>query len=64
MALNHPRLLRSLILLDPVIQEPNGSIPPAIASTPRRDFWPTREAAVARFKGSKFYQAWDSRVLD
>lgn len=52
------------MLLDPVIQEPNGSIPPAIASTPRRDFWQSKEAAVARFKGSRFYQAWDPRVLD
>ncbi|KAM0206103.1 hypothetical protein ACHAQI_008594 [Fusarium lateritium] len=60
----HPRLLRSLILLDPVIQIPNGSIPPAISSTPRRDIWPSREAAAARFRGSRFFQAWDPRVLD
>ncbi|KAJ3543092.1 hypothetical protein NM208_g3754 [Fusarium decemcellulare] len=64
LSLNHPRLLRSLVLLDPVIQQPNGSIPPAIASTPRRDIWPSREAAASRFKGSKFFQSWDPRVLD
>ncbi|EWZ38742.1 hypothetical protein FOZG_10282 [Fusarium oxysporum Fo47] len=43
---------------------PNGSIPPAISSTARRDIWPSREAAAARFRGSKFFQAWDPRVLD
>ncbi|KAM0468837.1 hypothetical protein ACHAP7_010521 [Fusarium lateritium] len=48
----------------PVIQIPNGSIPPAISSTPRRDIWPSREAAAARFRGSRFFQAWDPRVLD
>ena len=30
----------------------------------RRDVWPSREDAVASFKRSKFYQAWDPRVLD
>lgn len=60
----HPRLLRSLVLLDPVIQVPNGSITPAVLSTPRRDLWPSKEVAVEKFKKSKFYQAWDPRVLD
>ncbi|KAJ4180123.1 hypothetical protein NW755_011972 [Fusarium falciforme] len=64
LSLNHPRLLRSLVLIDPVIQAPNGSIPPAVASTPRRDIWPSREAAAERFRGSKFFQSWDPRVLD
>lgn len=52
------------MLLDPVIQQPNGSIPPAVASTPRRDIWPSREAAASRFRRSKFFQSWDPRVLD
>ncbi|KAM5344212.1 hypothetical protein ACJ41O_012749 [Fusarium nematophilum] len=64
LSLSHPRLLQSLVLLDPVIQVPNGSIPPAISSTPRRDVWPSREAAASRCKGSKFFQSWDPRVLD
>ncbi|CAH0047326.1 unnamed protein product [Clonostachys solani] len=64
LALNHPRLLRSLVLLDPVIQERNGSISPAKASTPRRDIWPSRQTAAARFNGGKFFQTWDPRVLD
>lgn len=57
-------MLRSLILLDPVIQVPNGSISPALSSTRRRDIWPSKDAAVSRFKTSTFFQSWDSRVLD
>ncbi|RMZ83306.1 hypothetical protein DV738_g1163, partial [Chaetothyriales sp. CBS 135597] len=48
----------------PVIQLRNGSIEPAVLSTPRRDLWPSKEAAVEKFKKSKFYQTWDTRVLD
>jgi len=63
LSLLHPRLLRSLVLLDPVIQIPNGSIAPAILSTRRRDIWPSRIAAAEIFRKSKFYQSWDPRVL-
>ncbi|KAJ6444974.1 ISWI chromatin-remodeling complex ATPase ISW2 [Purpureocillium lavendulum] len=64
LSLAHPRLLRSLVLLDPVIQVPNGSIAPAVSSTSRRDMWPSKDAAESRFRGSKFFQSWDPRVLD
>ncbi|KAL7937551.1 Alpha/beta hydrolase family domain-containing protein [Trichoderma chlorosporum] len=64
LSLEHPRLLRSLILIDPVIQVPNGGILPAMSSTLRQDIWPSKDAAVSRFKGSKFFQTWDPRVLD
>lgn len=77
LSLMHPRLITSLILLDPVISRvkapPPGSplhieggfVPPAtIASTHRRDIWPSREAAAESFKKNKFYQAWDPRVLN
>ena len=69
LALIHPRLLTSLVLLDPVIQQhllpsiPQGGSP-AAASTFRRDLWPSRRAAAESFRKSKFYQAWDERVLD
>lgn len=33
-------------------------------STYRRQVWPSRDEAAKSFKTSKFYQAWDSRVLD
>lgn len=67
LALIHPRLFTTLILIDPVLQrDPNplGNYAPAQASARRRDLWPSREAARTGFKKSKFYQTWDPRVLD
>lgn len=67
LSLMHPRLFTTLVLMDPVIQRlPNrqGNFGPAKASTVRRDIWPSRKAAEASFKRSKFYQTWDPRVLD
>lgn len=67
LSLIHPRLFTTLILMDPVIQRlhsQNGNYGPAKASTLRRDKWPSRQAALASYKRSKFYQAWDPRVLD
>ncbi|KAL1306776.1 hypothetical protein AAFC00_005437 [Neodothiora populina] len=67
LALIHPSLFTTLILIDPVIQRvtnPEGNYAPAKASTRRRDRWPSREAARTAFKKSKFYQTWDPRVLD
>lgn len=67
LALMHPRLFTTLILMDPVIQRlPSrlGNFGPAKASTFRRDRWPSRKVAEASFKRSKFYQTWDPKVLD
>lgn len=67
LALLHPRLFESLILIDPVIQgkvSVIGNVSPAFASSKRRDVWPSRAEATKSFKKSKFYQAWDPRVLD
>lgn len=67
LALLHPRLFESLILIDPVIQGKVslvGNVSPAAASARRRERWPSREEAAKSFKKSKFYQTWDSRVLD
>ncbi|KAF2667974.1 alpha/beta-hydrolase [Microthyrium microscopicum] len=66
LSLNHPRLLSSLILIDPVMQRftsPRGTGGPAQASSRRRDIWPSRNDAHAGFARSKFYQTWDPRVL-
>lgn len=73
----HPRLLHTLVLLDPVIQRQSTQLDAfslrenkrIIAkttqlSTHRRDIWPSRKAAAEGFKRSPFYQAWDPRVLD
>lgn len=63
----HPRLLSTLVLLDPVIQEyasaPSGPNPVQL-STFRRDFWPSRTEAETAMRKQKYYQSWDSRVLD
>ncbi|KAF3051405.1 hypothetical protein E8E11_004573 [Didymella keratinophila] len=67
LALLHPRLFESLILIDPVIQgkvSVIGNVSPAFASAKRRDLWPSRAEAAKGFKKSKFYQTWDPRVLD
>ncbi|KAK4233047.1 peroxisomal membrane protein LPX1 [Achaetomium macrosporum] len=64
LALSHPRLFRSLILLDPVITLSNSGVRPAIASTNRRDLWDSRASAASKFAQSKFYRAWDPRVFN
>jgi pimeloyl-ACP methyl ester carboxylesterase len=67
LALLHPRLFESLILIDPVIQgrvSVLGNVSPAFASAKRRDLWPSRAEAAKSFKKSKFYQTWDPRVLE
>ncbi|KAL4811213.1 Alpha/beta hydrolase family-domain-containing protein [Aspergillus unguis] len=73
----HPRLLHSIVLLDPVIQRQTtqldvgdlGKQKLVIAkttqlSTYRRDKWPSRKAAADSYKKNPFYQAWDPRVLE
>ena len=67
----NPRLFASLIMIDPVIQPRSAEIDPeatrpsiAQLSTFRRDVWPSRQEAADSFARSKFYQAWDKRVLD
>lgn len=67
LSLMHPRLFTSLILIDPVIQRvpsAEGNYSPPKASVNRREIWPSRQAAATKLKSSKFYQKWDSRVLD
>ncbi|KAH7040661.1 Alpha/beta hydrolase family-domain-containing protein [Microdochium trichocladiopsis] len=68
LALLHPRLLTSLVLLDPVItkftnRNAGAGVSPARSSTWRRDLWPSRQAAADSFRKSPFYNAWDPRVL-
>ena len=66
----HPRLLTSLVLIDPVIQNSSAAAPDnshlshTQASTFRRDNWPSRAEAASSVKKSKFYQSWDPRVLE
>jgi pimeloyl-ACP methyl ester carboxylesterase len=67
LSLMHPRLLETLVLIDPVMSRTpsrTGNWGVAAASFVRRDRWPSRKVAEESFKRSKFYQAWDPRVLD
>ncbi|KAI1504660.1 putative toxin biosynthesis protein [Biscogniauxia marginata] len=69
LALLHPRLLTTLVLLDPVIVRftlsPGGTgKAPAQSSTYRRETWPSRRDAAESFRRSPFYRSWDPRVLD
>lgn len=64
----HPRLLTTLVLLDPVIVSPeHGSREEGVflakMSTWRRELWSSQDEAARNFKKSKLYAAWDSRVL-
>ena len=62
--MHHPSSLQSLILIDPTIPIPNPGKDFVPASTYRRDLWPSRKFAAESFAKSKFYHAWDPRVLD
>lgn len=69
LSLMHPRLMHTLVLLDPVVSRfastPEGpNFSPAARSHGRQDLWPSRAAAEASFRRSKFFSAWDKRVLD
>ena len=69
LTLLHPRLLTTLILLDPVITHFNAQrmgtgVAPTRSSTFRRETWPSRREAEESFRRSPFYRSWDPRVLD
>lgn len=77
LSLMHPRLLHTLVLLDPVAQHQTTQLDgmsmqhneriiakTTQLSTYRRDLWPSRQAAAESFKRSPFYQTWDPRVLE
>lgn len=59
----HPRLLSTLILIEPVIiQEHDGKPGPAIMATTRHDLWDTKEEAEKSLR--KAFSKWDSRVTE
>jgi hypothetical protein len=65
----HPRLLTTLILLDPVIiakekASESEFLRVVKMSTWRRDYWSSQDEALKSFKKSQFYAKWDPRVLD
>ena len=69
----HPRLLSSLVLIDPVILSARQSHPAdgevvntsvAQNSTFRRDKWSSKAEAMSSLQRNPFYQTWDPRVLE
>ncbi|KAK0709745.1 Alpha/beta hydrolase family-domain-containing protein [Lasiosphaeria miniovina] len=69
LALLHPRLLSSLVLLDPVLSHfaragPAYGYMPMKQSAYRRDRWPSRAEAAAGFRRNAFYSTWDPRALE
>ena len=70
LALLHPRLFYTLVLLDPVIEynlskiEVENKRKLVSASTFRRDFWLSREAAKTSVQGSPLFSAWEPRVQE
>ena len=69
LAVMHPRLFTTIVLLDPVIAKlstgpgeyNNG---PAGQSLYRRDVWPSRKAAGDAFRKNSWYKSWDERALE
>ncbi|KAI2636730.1 Alpha/beta hydrolase family-domain-containing protein [Xylaria nigripes] len=69
LSLLHPRLMTSIVMLDPTIlphdpvKSPPEDVGPSQASAYRREVWPNRQDAAVSFERSPFYGAWDPRVL-
>jgi pimeloyl-ACP methyl ester carboxylesterase len=73
----HPRLLHSLVLIEPIIQRERTKLDDhkyfdigqmfnkfTRLNLFRRDKWPSRESAAASFQRNPFYQKWDPRVFE
>jgi len=59
----HPRLLSTLVLIEPVILDENHGGPnPALGSTRRRDVWDS--PAKAEMQLRKAFSTWDQRALE
>lgn len=64
LSLLHPRLLHSLVLMDPVFSRKTAGTLWAAQSVDRRDLWTSRSAAAAKMRSNRAFQAWDEGVLD
>lgn len=64
LSLLHPRVLRSLLLIEPFIYEiEDGSNLPMMALTAKKkDVWPDRATAIK--KAGPMFQIWDPRVME
>ncbi|KAL4896064.1 toxin biosynthesis protein [Aspergillus ambiguus] len=62
LSLYHPRLLSSLMLIEPFLHEKDRPGPWVLVRAVQRDAWPSRSEAI---KASKRYlKGWDARVVD
>ncbi|KAE8421766.1 Alpha/beta hydrolase fold-1 [Aspergillus pseudocaelatus] len=64
LALIHPSLFQSLILIEPPLRRENPSKKYALGSTYRRDLWPSREDAINRFRANKVFKDFDAHAFD
>ncbi|KAK4209781.1 alpha/beta-hydrolase [Rhypophila decipiens] len=69
LSLLHPRLLTSIICLDPVVSRykfmnPRWGLLPMKSSANRRDLWPSLPEAISSFAKNPFYATWDPRVTE
>ncbi|KAE8377280.1 Alpha/beta hydrolase family-domain-containing protein [Aspergillus bertholletiae] len=64
LALLHPSLFQSLIVIDSPLRRENPSKKYALGSTNRRDLWPSREEAINKFRGNKVFKDFDARSFD
>ncbi|KAI5200180.1 hypothetical protein AUEXF2481DRAFT_84883 [Aureobasidium subglaciale EXF-2481] len=66
LSLMHPRLLSTLILIDPVVLRAThiNAYNLGRMSAKRRDRWPSRSEARKSFEKSPMFKSWDRRVLD
>lgn len=70
LAIMHPRLMTSLVMLEPTIQlgiqlETSETGPGlARASAGRRDVWTSRASAEVAFRSNILFRSWDHRVFE
>ena len=60
----HPRLLSTLVLIDPVFLDQSSDVgpPPALLTISRRDVWDTRDKAESSLR--KAFRLWDPCAID
>lgn len=68
LALMHPRLFSSLVMIDPTMSRkirfgPLYGFNTMRASASRRDLWPSRAEAERSVRKNKFYATWDPRAI-
>lgn len=67
----HPRLFAGIVALEPALgpdTDAKWPVPPhmfpGVTSARRKDVWPSREAARRNYSRSRYYGAFDARVLE